>query len=299
MYLGFLTVCLPNVPLEDLVVWAKKAGFNGLEVGCWPQKSDRDYQGSCFDVAKMTAKKAAVIRDIFDKHEMKITSLAYYDNNLHPDAKTRKYIHNHLHKLIDAAALLGVDSVGTFIGRDPNLNLQDCFPVAQKVFKEHLAYAKKNKVRLMIENCPMDGWQKPDMVGNIMFSPENFEKMFKLLPQENFGLNLDPSHLYWMGCDYVGCVKEFKERIFHVHAKDTEILPANLGRKGIFGHGWWRYRMPGLGEIDWKKFTCALLENGYKGVMSIEHEDPIYEGSEEKVKKGLVLGQKYLSNYVI
>ena len=299
MYLGFLTVCLPHIPLEELVPWASENGFKALEIGCWPQKSDRDYKSSSINVSTLTQKQANSIRNLFDSYGLKISSLAYYDNNLHPNPKTRKYIHNHLRKVIDTAQKLDIDLVGTFIGRDPNLNQDECFKQAQKVFKDHLAYAKKKKVRLMIENCPMDGWQRPELAGNIMYSPETWEKMFKLCPNENFGLNLDPSHLYWLGIDYIGAIKPFKKRIFHVHAKDTEILQNRLKTTGILGHGWWRYRMPGLGEINWRSFISALQENGYNGVLSTEHEDPIYHGSEEKVKKGLLLGRQYLSIYVI
>ncbi len=299
MYLGFLTVCMPQMPLEEMVPWAAQAGFKGLEIGCWPQQSDRDYKGSSIDVTKLTAKDAKAIRDLFDANGMTITSLAYYDNNLHPDKKARKSIHTHLNKVMDAAALLGVDSVGTFVGRDPSLDLDDCFKAAAPIFKEHLKYAKKKKIKLMIENCPMVGWQREGLPGNLMYSPENWEKMFKLCPDDHFGLNLDPSHMYWLGCDYVGCIPEFKERIFHVHAKDTEFMEENWSQVSIYGRKWWRYRMPGLGDVDWKQFISALQENGYSGVVSIEHEDPIYEGTNEKVKKGLLLGQRFLSGFVI
>lgn len=299
MYLGFLTVCLPKIDLNDLVKWSADNGFKALEIGCWPQKSDRDFKSSSIDVAALTKEKAKDIRKTFDKHGLKISSLAYYDNNLHPEPKQREHIHAHLHKVIDAAELLGIDLVGTFIGRDPNLNKDECFKEAQKVFKEHLAYAKKKKIKIMIENCPMEGWQRPELAGNIMYSPETWDKMFSLCPDDHFGLNLDPSHLYWLGIDYVGCIKPFKDRIFHVHAKDTEIVNDKLKTSGILDRSWWRYRMPGLGEINWRSFISALQENGYDGVLSTEHEDPIYHGSEEKTKKGLLLGQKYLSQYVI
>ena len=90
--------------------------------------------------------------------------------------------------------------------------------------------------------------------------------------------------------------------------KDTEILSAGKYKYGLFGRqidpvpwksGWWRYRMPGLGEINWQKFISVLQEHGYDNVLSIEHEDPVWEGSEEKIKAGLTLGFKHLSRFVI
>ena len=72
-------------------------------------------------------------------------------------------------------------------------------------------------------------------------------------------------------------------------------------RAGMFlpRHRWWRYRIPGMGAIDWPGFISALTEYGYDGPLSTEHEDPVWSGSEEKVKQGLLLAKKYLSTYVV
>ncbi|WP_278324776.1 sugar phosphate isomerase/epimerase family protein [Clostridium pasteurianum] len=107
--------------------------------------------------------------------------------------------------------------------------------------------------------------------------------------------------------DYISPIKEFKDRIFHTHAKDAEVFEDRLKAYGVYNKqlnfsfedsGYWRYRMPGLGQIDWKNFVNELREIGYDDVISIEHEDPLYEGSEEKVKKGLSLGIEYLKKLV-
>ncbi|MCX7919898.1 MAG: sugar phosphate isomerase/epimerase [bacterium] len=299
MKLGFLTVCLGKMELPKLVQWSSENGFQALEVAAWPVDSDRDYAGSTLNVTTLTAAKAKEIKKLFSDHNMEISSLAYYDNNLHPDPKKRKAIHQHLYKVINAAELLEVELVGTFIGRDPNLTIEDNFKEFKKIFKEHLVYAKKHNVKLMIENCPMEGWQKPELVGNIAFSPDNWKKMFELRPEENFGLNLDPSHLYWLGVDYIEATKEFASRIFHTHAKDTEILSKKLSTGSIYSRGWWRYRMPGLGEINWGKWISVLSESGYDGVISIEHEDPVWEHSEEKVKKGLFIAKRHLTQFLV
>jgi sugar phosphate isomerase/epimerase len=121
-------------------------------------------------------------------------------------------------------------------------------------------------------------------------------------------LNFDPSHLYWLGIDPIQALKDYSEKIFHAHAKDTEIIPEGEYRYGIAGKqidpepwksGWWRYRIPGLGEIDWNIFISTLQEYGYDQFLSIEHEDPVWEGSEEKIKAGLKLGYKHLSQFVL
>ena len=86
--------------------------------------------------------------------------------------------------------------------------------------------------------------------------------------------------------------------MFHLHAKDVEVFPEKVAKYGVYnselGDSYWRYRMPGLGQVDWKKLISHLQAHGYDFVVSIEHEDPLYEGSREKVLEGLKKGVEYL-----
>jgi sugar phosphate isomerase/epimerase len=210
--------------------------------------------------------------------------------------------------VIRAAELLEVNLVGTFVGGRPDRLPTDIMKEIGKVFRGLVAFAGDHGVRLMIENCPMENWQRFGLPGNYAYSPELWEILFHEVPAENFGLNFDPSHLCWLGIDYIRAAREFAPRIFHVHAKDTELLPDGLYRHGLLGRqvnpvpwqsGWWRYRIPGMGIIDWKKLIPALQEGGYDFVLSIEHEDPIWSGDEQKIKDGLILGHRHLSQFVV
>lgn len=308
MKLGFLSGCLNDTPLEQLVDFAAKTGFTALELSAWPIVNTRDYSGSTIDVANLTPAKAEQIKTLFKEHNLTVSSLGYYENNLHPDLETRQGYLDHLFKVIDAAAMLGVELVGTFVGRDVTKSVAENLPEFEKVFGRILAWAESKNVKIMIENCPMPGWSPDDWKGTISYSPELWREMFRRVPNQGFGLNLDPSHLYWLGIDYLQVIPEFRERIFHVHAKDTVVFKDKLKEYGIFGKqlnrsghwdmGWWSYRMPGRGQIDWEKFISTLKANGYNGVISIEHEDPEYEGSEAKVKEGLQQGFNYLAPYI-
>ncbi len=308
MKLGFLTACLPDLSLEELVKFASGQGFKTLELAAWPVDSSRDYQARQIDAAKFNKSDAARVKDLFKEHDIEISAMAYYDNNLHPDPGQRKKYLKHLKKVIDTARLLDVEFVGTFAGSRPDKTPNENIKEIGKVFKDILKYADDQGVKIMIENCPMENWVKFGLPGNYAYSPELWDALFNELPSENFGLNFDPSHLYWLGIDYLQAAEDYASKIFHAHAKDTEILAEGEYKYGLFGRqidpipwksGWWRYRMPGLGEIDWSKFISVLQENGYDYVLSIEHEDPIWEGSEEKVKTGLKLGYKYLSQFVV
>lgn len=307
MYLGFLTGCLGGIPIKEKAKWASEQGFKSLELSCWPRTNSRDYSGSEIDAENLTKKEAEEIKDYFKEYGLTISSIAYYDNNLDRDPVKRAFINNHFKKCVDAAVLLGVPSVGTFVGRNIDKSLEENFDEFEVVFGELVKYAEDKGIKVIIENCQMIGWHIPGMPGTISFTPELWREMFKRVPNKNFGLNYDPSHLHAMLVDYISPVKEFKDRIFHVHAKDAEVFEDKLKVYGIFNKqlnsndddfGYWRYRMPGLGQVDWEGFIRELRSIGYEGVVSIEHEDLFYEGSEEKVKEGLLLGIEYLKKLV-
>lgn len=305
MYLGFLTVCLGSMPLKDKAEWAAQNGFKALEVACWPKSNDRDYSSCDIDVANLTKEQADGIKAKMASLGLEISSLAYYDNNLHCDLSIRSAVNSHVKKCIDAAVLLGVPAVGTFAGRNINKSIRDNFDEFEQVFSDIVGYAEARGIKIIIENCPMEGWQLPGQPGTISFTPELWHEMFRRVPNSNFGLNFDPSHLRFQLIDYIAPIETFKDRIFHVHAKDAEVFDDKLAYYGVFnkqlaggGEGYWRFRMPGLGQVDFGKLIKELEKVGYNGAVSIEHEDPLYEGSEAKVKEGLMLGKKYLDRFI-
>ena len=304
MKLGFLTACLRQLSFRDVVSWAASEGFETIELAAWPRESRRGGVAGQLDVAKLTRNQAEEAKGVLAEHGLTISAMAYYENNLHPDTNKRRGFHKHLRKVIDSASLLGVELVGTFVGGRP-MRPALVMKEAGSLFRDLVAYAEDHGVKLMIENCPMENWVKHGLPGNYAYSPELWDALFNEVPSESFGLNFDPSHLYWLGIDHLRATREYAGRIFHAHAKDTEFLPEGRYRYGVLAEqlgdnpwrsGWWRYRMPGSGEIDWKAFVDALREVGYTGVLSIEHEDPEYEGSEEKVKEGLRLGRRHLAS---
>ncbi len=135
---------------------------------------------------------------------------------------------------------------------------------------------------------------------NLAINPQIWRKMWEIIPDQNFGLNLDPSHLVWQFIDYTRVVHDFKDRIFHVHAKDMRIDREQLYQRGIMsaGMGWQIPRLPGLGEVNWAQFISALYEVGYDYVVSIEHEDRAFEATEALVKRGFLISRDVLAPYL-
>jgi sugar phosphate isomerase/epimerase len=297
-----LTAAFGDRSLEDAAAWAAANGYEMLEVACWPAAGaeKRRYAGvSHIDVDNLDVD---AVHAILERHGVGISSLAYYPNNLHPDDAVREEVNAHLRKVIDAAQALGVGLVGTFVGNDKDRPLPENLDRFRRIWPALVNYAGERDVRIAIENCPMifsyDEWPGGN---NLAWSPAIWDEMFTAIPDENFGLNLDPSHLVWLQIDYTRAVADFGDRIFHAHAKDLEIRREGLYRHGTFsgGIGWQVPRLPGLGEVDWSRFVAALYSVGYDHVLSVEHEDRNFEQTPELVERGFVLAHTTLKPLLV
>jgi sugar phosphate isomerase/epimerase len=300
MKLGFLTACLPDRSLEEIVQLAREHQFDALEVAAWPDLGNRPFTATHLKAEGFGDGEAEKVRTLFSDNGLTLSSLAFYDNNLHPNPVERQAINDHVLALVDAAALLGCPTVGTFIGRDPGRTVSENLRMAEKVFAPLVDRAGERGVKLVIENCVMEGWHPDGYPGNLAYSPELWEWMFSL----GLYLNYDPSHLLWMGIDPVAAVQPYVDKVAHAQAKDAQIFPDRRNRYGYPGIavdrkdpwdvGWWRYRVPGLGEVDWVRVVDALYEGGFDGVLSVEHEDPVWGGTEERVLTGLDIAHRTL-----
>ena len=300
--IGFMSACLPELSFEELVRWASENGFDVLEVACWPRgPPDRRYAGvTHLDVSDMSDRKVKLTNKLLEECGLGLSSLGYYANFLTPEKESQQYYFDHLKKVIAAANRLGVEVVGTFIGRDMLKSVEDNLKLYAKAWPPIIEYAEEHDVKIAIENCPMQFPEHSTWPGgtNVAFSPPIWRKMFEIIPSENFGLNYDPSHLIWQGIDYVKPVREFRDRIFHVHAKDTKMEWDLLKDIGIYGYYWHVDRLPGLGDIDWRRFIAVLHEIGYDGAISIEHEDRNWESSVQKKKEALLYSKRHLQRYM-
>lgn len=304
MKLGFITAICGEMTFKEVVDFAAEEGLQCLEVACWPQgKAQRRYAGvSHIDVARLDAAKAAEIKKYCQDKQVEISSLAYYPNMLEPDLAKRQAYIDHVYKLIDASALLGVNMITTFVGRDPKKTVTENLALVKEVWPPIVRYAEEKGVRIAIENCPMlfteDEWPGGQ---NLMTSPANWRKIFAIIDSPNFGLNYDPSHFVWQQIDYIKPLYEFRDKIFHVHYKDIKIFRDKLADVGTMAAPleYMSPKLPGLGDVDWGRYVSALTDIGYQGCTCIEVEDKAFEGSQEDAKNALRLSTRYLRNFVI
>ena len=302
MKLGFFTAALPSNTLEQAAQWGAESGFQAIEIACWPlEKATRRYAGvTHINVTNLDKDGAKNIRKMLDGYGLTISSLGYYPNPLHPEPEHRETVIGHLKKVIEAAEMLEVPIVGTFVGKDKDKTVPQNLEDFAKIWPPIVKFAKKHGVKIAIENCPMifsyDEWPGGN---NLASTPAIWREMWEIIPDDNFGLNLDPSHLILQMIDYERVVREFADKIFHVHAKDLHVDWDGVYNHGVLsqGMGWQVPRLPGLGDMDWGKFFAALTAIGYDYVVSIEHEDRAFEGDEELVKRGFYLSRDVLKTY--
>lgn len=303
MKLGIFTAAFPGKPLEEVAAWSAESGFETLEIACWPlEKAARRYAGiTTIDVNDFDTAQAKEVHAVLKDYGLTISSLGYYPNPMHPDPAHRDVVIGHLKKVILAAELLEVPIVGTFVGKDKDKTLPENLEAFAEIWPPIVKFGAEHQVNIAIENCPMifsyDEWPGGN---NLASSPAIWKKMWEIIPDDNFGLNLDPSHLILQMIDYQRVVYEFKDKIFHVHAKDLEIDHEGLYQNGVLsqGMGWQIPRLPGLGDIDWGKFISALYRVGYDYVISIEHEDRAFEKTEDLIKRGFLLSRDVLRPYI-
>ena len=303
MQLGFVSAILPESTLEEVFAFAAQTGYDCVELMCWPKgKAERRYAGvTHVDVAELTDEKAAQIKALAVQSGISISGLGYYPNPLAADTAEGQVYIDHIKKVIGAAAILGIGQMNTFIGRDPVKSVDENWPRFMEVWTDIVQFAEAQKVRIGIENCPMlftdDEWPGGK---NLATSPTIWRRMFEDIPSDFFGLNYDPSHMIWQHMDYLAPIRDFSEKLFHIHAKDVRIDHHRLNRVGIMAppNEWHSPKLPGMGQVDWGQFFSILTSVGYGGPVCVEVEDRAYEGSKEKRKMALVQSHTYLRQFV-
>jgi sugar phosphate isomerase/epimerase len=292
--IGFASLIgMDPMPFPDLVAWATANQLDAIEVNVganFARIGDASFPGH-LDLVDIARNGPGDLPELLATHRIEIASLAPMVNLLTADLALRELRIAEFRTVLDAAAALGVSTVVTFTGSAYGMHfwglpgvgdghstnrVADNLRIFRDVYEPLADYAGERGVRIAFETAGRGG---PE--GNLAHSPELWDAMFAAVPSPVLGLSFDPSHLVWLQIPNIpDVIRAYGSKIFHFDGKDTEILPARLARQGIFGSGWWRYRLPGLGALDWSAIFSALADVGYDGVIAIENEDPLCPGAE-------------------
>lgn len=302
MKLGFVSAILPDLSLEQVLQFARTEQFACVELMCWPVgKAERKFAGvTHVDVAGFTKTQADEVWARANEHGVGISGLGYYPNPLDPDPEVAKKSVDHLKKVIVAAEILGLQNVNSFVGRDWTKTVDENWPRFLKTWKPLIKFAEDHGVKVGIENCPMS-FTRDEWPGgkNLATTPVIWRRMFSDIPSDHFGLNYDPSHFILQFMDPASPLAEFKDKLFHLHAKDVRIRRERMNDVGIFAYPleWHQPRIPGYGDIDWARFMAAVQNVGYDGPVCIEVEDGTFGNTLEGRQRALRVARNVLAPY--
>ena len=276
------------------VEFAKSQGFTNMILG--------GGRHSQLDATTITDAKIDEVKQVISKAGMHVSALQIDGSHIDPNPEKRAATNEYFAKAIDMAGKLGVPYIGTNSGKDPSKPFQEQIDEVVRVYTEkYFPACQRSHVRILWEPYP----NSP----NLATSPVGFEALFKGFGDSPYvGLQYDPSHLVRQFMDPIQTARDFVDKIYDVHLKDTEIMWPVLRAGGIDPVNkakWWRYRIPGMGSINWREFFTVLQNVGYTGAMSIEQEDELYGADENpgpdfsrQFQIGFIMAKRYLTQYV-
>ena len=229
MKLSFLTGTIGD--LEK----AARLGFDGIEL-----------QATAFgNVAVQKPDKAAIdhARRLVEQHNVEITAMAYY-GLAKGHFETEADISRAYERVFDIAEALGVQVIASMSGFDAGRDWQGNLQLFADRFGPIAEMAAQRGLLIALENWMSVSGHLPFKPINFGGSPDTWDSLFKAVPEKALGLEFDPSHLYWQGIDHIRALREFRDRVHHVHAKDTgdvtrAALPWRYQRRLLpFSHSW-------------------------------------------------------------
>ena len=257
---------------------------------------------SSLSATSITDEQISEVKGVLDRNQMHVSAFQITVNHLDPDPEKRARTNDYFVKAIEVAGKLGVPYIGTASGKDHSKPFQQQIDEIVRVYTEkYFPACQQSHVRILWEPWP----EGP----NLATSPVGFEALFKGFGDSPYvGLQYDPSHLVRQFMDPIQTARDFVDKIYDVHLKDTQILWPVLRAGGINpvnGAQWWLYRIPGSGSINWSEFFSVLESVGYRGAMSVEQEDAWYGADNnpgpdfsDEFKVGFIMAKRYLAQYV-
>lgn len=283
-----------DLPLEVLAEKAAAWGYGGLELACW---------GDHIEVDKAATDKVYCEKQlsILAKNNLKVFAISHHlagqlvcdlNNDDRSDGfapagcagdaeKKRKWAVETMKNTARAAKNLGLKVVNGFTGSSIWHMLYSFPPVTEEMIDEGFRYFAKmwNPILDVFDECGVKfalEVHPTEIAFDIITAKRALEAVGN---RESFGFNFDPSHLHWQMVNPVCFLREFSERIYHVHMKDAALQLD--GRSGIlashlnFGQPerGWDFRSLGRGGVDFEEIIRALNHIGYNGPLSVEWED--------------------------
>ncbi|MBX4896897.1 sugar phosphate isomerase/epimerase family protein [Rhizobium bangladeshense] len=279
MTIGFYTSTFNDRPLEEVVDFAASAGFDAIEIDVGGHIKAPDRVEDAVSLARSLG--------------LFVSSITYFGNQLDADRERRRELRAGTLEFASAIGQAGVPIFVIFPGRDDTASDEANYDDFADFANGLIAETQASGLTFAIENWPGPG---DNFIGT---TPKGWQELFRRVEDRRFGLEFDPSHLIRIGVDPYRALEAVKDRIAILHAKDTAIDKEALQALGYHGKGWWHYKLPGLGLLDWPRFLRQARGHGFAGTLSIEHEDASYGWPGKDLaarRQGARLGLDYLKS---
>jgi len=281
----------PDLAVEEWLEFARELGCPNIQLSAalHPTQSDVPAAAMLDPVAntldlreKFDSRRAARVHAAMRSTGVGLSDLGYFDNMLAADAAIRNRKFDFMLRVFDAAVLLGTDAVCGFVGRNPQLTMDENLSMFEEVFIPLLDAAKARGLTYRVEQCPMPGWTITDTWhNNIAYAPGPWIALHRICERhgvgEQFRIHYDPSHAILMGQDSRSVFQFLKDAgygflIAGFHVKGQVIDSRGVSAWGYGGQtlerGDWRGGIPSPDAADqvhaWKKQT-VLAEHELPG----------------------------------
>ena len=282
-----------DLPFDDACKVISEMGYDGVEIACWgdhmnPRKAAEDpvylegrkailkkYNLSCYALGAHLAGQC-----VGDLYDTRLDNFAPPSLKGQPQ-KIREWAIEEMKYVAKAARLMGCGVVTGFMGSPiwkffysfPQTSeemieagYQEIYDLWTPIFDEF----DKNGIKFALEIHPTE-------IAYDYYTTERLFKKFGCRP--TLGINFDPSHLIWQGMKPYLMIRDFADRIYHVHMKDAAVTLD--GRASIIGshisfgdtRRGWNFRSLGHGDVDFESIIRELNVIGYTGPLSVEWED--------------------------
>jgi sugar phosphate isomerase/epimerase len=311
MQIGLFTPLFQKLSLNELLKELKhypQISMLELGTGGWPGSSHLDVEGLLASTAA-----AAELRQKIQDAGLTISALSCHGNPVHPIEEIAKRDDAVFQRTLRLAERLEVPVVVTFSGC-PGGSKSDVTPnwitaAWPPEYADALTWQWEERL--------IPYWQRTILKANdagvkvaleahpgfCVYNPETLLRL-RAAVGSGLGINLDPSHLWWQGVDIPLAIATLGQSIFHFHAKDVAMNPAQRGINGVLdtksysemAKRSWLFRSVGWGhsELEWRQIVSALRLVDYNYVMSIEHEDAL-----ASISEGLTAAVDMLSRVVL
>jgi sugar phosphate isomerase/epimerase len=240
-----------------------KLGFRDLKFfkGDWARLFDfaAEVGAETLQIELFSEDDPAAVRKQIERTGISVSALTAMSTRLlGPDPEAARIDRAKVEWAIAAAQELGIPCVSQFAGNDPERSFEDNIATFREVFTPLAELAEAAGIALAFENCPLLSAGYPPVVRNLAYCPAAWDAMFEAVPSPAVALELDTAHLPWLGIDIIRCVRDYAERICHVHLKDCRINSETRQRYGCLTPHFYEYGVPGEGDIDFAAVIAAL-----------------------------------------